>query len=410
MGADDGELTAAKGNGAGDREFSDDPGTWPGSIGTAGTGGPVISIPGRGGFPLKVTSLGRDQRGQFTALWATLPAVPNPDSVESGTALSAVTEDEPPVVPAVAFRSAPETLECPDFVKAACGLALGLGLTSGPLFPDLITSLPRRLPKWFSVLRSHSRRRVFPRESKRVAPSRIRNWLRAAASHRRENAALCVGRTSKPGPSQPSSDTGGVAGPNCECAVDVARGPQCQSAPAADVFAAMAQALKIGPDDSQLDRGVRVGPGGGLFEVRQRHVPAAQPQVGAGATQVGFGELGIASECKRPFPHGLFDLAERDQCGRFVQVDSVDCARIDCGVEEVESRFVVAGGGSQDSLELEQPRLIKLNGKATVDVVLGSAIIPAEKANPCTNQVSLRRVGRNLKSPRGSSVGRIFLV
>ncbi len=138
--------------------------------------------------------------------------------------------------------------------------------------------------------------------------------------------------------------------------------------------------------------------------------PSGAAAGGRGATQVGFGELGIASECKRPFPHGLFDLAERDQCGRFVQVDSVDCARIDCGVEEVESRFVVAGGGSQDSLELEQPRLIKLNGKATVDVVLGSAIIPAEKANPCTNQVSLRRVGRNLKSPRGSGDGRIFLV
>ena len=65
LGAGDDEQTASRGSGAGDEEFTDDPGTWPGSIGTGGTGGPVVSIPGRGGFPLKVTSLGRDQRGQF---------------------------------------------------------------------------------------------------------------------------------------------------------------------------------------------------------------------------------------------------------------------------------------------------------------------------------------------------------
>jgi hypothetical protein len=183
-GGGDGELTATKSRSAGDQEFSDDPGTWPGSIGTAGTGGPVVSIPGRGGFPLKVTSLGRDPRGQFAALWATLPAVPNPDSEETSTALSNVSESALLVVPAVAYHAAPETLECPDFVKAACGLALGLGLTSGPLFPDLIASLPRRLPKWFSVLRAHSRRRVSARESTRFAVRKLPNWLYAHLASR----------------------------------------------------------------------------------------------------------------------------------------------------------------------------------------------------------------------------------
>jgi hypothetical protein len=179
LGAGDGELTAARRTGANDQELSDDPGTWPGSIGTAGTGGPVVSISGRGGFPLKVTALGRDQRGQFAALWATLPAAPNPASAVSNTALSAISLSELPIVPAVAYRSVPETLECPDFVKAACGLALGVGLTSGPLFPDLIASLPGRMPKWFSILRAHSKGRIVADESNRVAHRKMPGWLRA---------------------------------------------------------------------------------------------------------------------------------------------------------------------------------------------------------------------------------------
>ncbi|HEX3447878.1 MAG TPA: hypothetical protein VHS97_06465, partial [Isosphaeraceae bacterium] len=186
LGAGDGEQTASRGNGAGDQEFSDDPGTWPGSIGTGGTGGPVVSIPGRGGFPLRVTSPGRDQRGQFQfpALWATLPAAPSPDTAVSNAAQSAISLNELPIVPAVAYRSAPETLECPDFVKAACGLALGLGLTTGPLFPDLIASFPGRLPKWVSILRAQSRRRTSARDSKRVSHRKMPNWLRALFASR----------------------------------------------------------------------------------------------------------------------------------------------------------------------------------------------------------------------------------
>jgi hypothetical protein len=186
LGAGDGEQTASRGNGAGDQEFSDDPGTWPGSIGTGGTGGPVVSIPGRGGFPLRVTSPGRDQRGpfKFPALWATLPAAPSADTAVSNAAQSAISLNELPIVPAVAYRSAPETLECPDFVKAACGLALGLGLTTGPLFPDLIASFPGRLPKWVSILRAQSRRRTSARDSKRVSHRKMPNWLSALFASR----------------------------------------------------------------------------------------------------------------------------------------------------------------------------------------------------------------------------------
>lgn len=179
VGAGDGEQTASRGNAGGDQEFADDTGIWPGSIGTAGTAGPVVSIPGRGGFPLKVTALGRDQRGQFAALWATLPAASNPDGAVSDAALSAISFSDLPIAPVVAYRSVPETLECPDFVKAACGLALGLGLTSGPLFPDLMASLPGRLPKWVSILRAHRRPRDVARDLKKVSHRKMPNWLRA---------------------------------------------------------------------------------------------------------------------------------------------------------------------------------------------------------------------------------------
>jgi hypothetical protein len=180
LGAGDDEQSAAKGNGAIDQELSEDPGTWPGSIGTAGTGGPVVSIPGRGGFLHKVTSVGRDQRVQFAAVWATLPAPPQTESAIAGIAPGAITRSELPVAQAVSYRSVRESPDFPDYVKAACGLALGLGLTTGPLFPDLIASLPGRLPKWFSILRARRGRRVVASESKkRFGRSKMPIWLRA---------------------------------------------------------------------------------------------------------------------------------------------------------------------------------------------------------------------------------------
>jgi hypothetical protein len=160
--------------------MSEDPGTWPGSIGTAGTGGPVVSIPGRGGFLHKVTSLGRDQRVQFAAVWATLPAPPRAESAIAGIALGAIARSELPVAQAVSYRSVPANPDFSDYVKAACGLALGLGLTTGPLFPDLIASLPGRLPKWFSILRARRGRRVVASGSKkRFGRSKMPIWLRA---------------------------------------------------------------------------------------------------------------------------------------------------------------------------------------------------------------------------------------
>ena len=245
LGAGDDVQSAARGNGTIDTEMSEDPGTWPGSIGTTGTGGPVVSIPGRGGFPHKVTSPGRDQRVQFAAVWATLPAPPQADSAVAGIALGALARSELPVAQAVAYSSVPESPDFPDYVKAACGLALGLGLTTGPLFPDLIASLPGRLPKWLSVLRSRRGRRVVASETKkRIGRSRMPTWLRALLESRVEESRQAPDPT---GPNKPerSMNPRGCAIPYFQRPVNVACGAYRQSAPTAEVMVGMAQALEI---------------------------------------------------------------------------------------------------------------------------------------------------------------------
>ena len=58
-----------------------------------------------------------------------------------------------------------------------------------------------------------------------------------------------------------------------------------------------------------------MGPGGGLLEVGQGQVPVAERHVGAGAAQIGLGELGVAPQGQRPFLTAGFDVAQRHQCG-----------------------------------------------------------------------------------------------
>ena len=187
LGAGDDVQSAARGNGTIDTEMSEDPGTWPGSIGTTGTGGPVVSIPGRGGFPHKVTSPGATSASNSRRSGQRCRAAPSRYAV-AGKALGAFARSELPVAQAVAYSSVPESPDFPDYVKAACGLALGLGLTTGPLFPDLIASLPGRLPKWLSVLRSRRGRRVVASETKkRFGRSRMPTWLLALLESREKS-------------------------------------------------------------------------------------------------------------------------------------------------------------------------------------------------------------------------------
>ena len=100
----------------------------------------------------------------------------------SVTVGAADSDSELPSVPAATVRRGVETLEFPDYIKAACGLALGLGLTSGPLFPDVITSLQGRLPRWASTLKARYARRITGRRP--ATRSRLVGWLRLVVASR----------------------------------------------------------------------------------------------------------------------------------------------------------------------------------------------------------------------------------
>jgi hypothetical protein len=122
--------------------------------GVTGTVGPVVAVAGRGGFPSKVTSQGRVRPIDFEALWATLPASSSSERQVAPPTHPGVGLPEIALEHDSAHRNPSDPLEFPDYVKAACGLALGLGLTSGPLFPDLIASRPRKFAKWLVALKA----------------------------------------------------------------------------------------------------------------------------------------------------------------------------------------------------------------------------------------------------------------
>jgi len=110
--------------------------------------GRVVALTGGGRLPLKVTGLGSGQRADLPALLASLPAMS-----DSKCETASPEETNVPLAEsrlAVAALSPPpdDRSDFPDYIKAACGLAFGLGLTTGPLFSDLLASVQARLPKW----------------------------------------------------------------------------------------------------------------------------------------------------------------------------------------------------------------------------------------------------------------------
>jgi hypothetical protein len=120
--------------------------------------GMVRVVSGGGGFPLKVTAPPSGQRADLAALLAVLP-----DSNDSKREIPLatgedITLDEFSVARIEVSTSPTDRLELPDYLKAAYGLVLGLGLTSGPLFPDLMESLRNRAPKWLVGRRARGRR------------------------------------------------------------------------------------------------------------------------------------------------------------------------------------------------------------------------------------------------------------
>jgi hypothetical protein len=131
---------------------------------------PLIALRGPGGLPVMVSSM---RVGQSlidpAAVLATLPAPENlPDPGQQLARLPAL----PPLAVSGALRRGDE-VACTDFLKAACGLMLGIGLTTGPLYPDLMALVRNFLPRRASLANA-------PRRSgaRRKGPLRsFRRWL-----------------------------------------------------------------------------------------------------------------------------------------------------------------------------------------------------------------------------------------
>lgn len=118
---------------------------WPGAAGFAASeDGPVIDAPGNGGFPMKVTSQGRGHPSELSALWATLPSLAESGSAASGPEHSESLMGDPPLDAVAVERADSDLARAPNYVKAACAMAFGLVMTTGPLFPDLFAGLRRR--------------------------------------------------------------------------------------------------------------------------------------------------------------------------------------------------------------------------------------------------------------------------
>ncbi len=106
------------------------------------TSGLLIALRGPGDLPVMVSSVRGQSLIDPAAVLATLAAPENlPDPGHQLARLPAL----PPLEASGAFRRGDE-VPCTDFLKAACGLMLGIGLTTGPLYPDLMALCRNFLP------------------------------------------------------------------------------------------------------------------------------------------------------------------------------------------------------------------------------------------------------------------------
>ena len=179
----DGEQSTAWLSEDTDDDSSSEPGNQSGSSGLAGPARLVVDVPGSGGFPMMVTSPGRGQHAQVAGLWATLPSFADSESSASRSAQAEVLSIEGRKTSATANRTLSDSARSPDYLKAACGLAFGLIMTSGPLFPDLIARLPRRIPKWLAALRARTGHAGLP-SRRRYALGAISTWMRGLFASR----------------------------------------------------------------------------------------------------------------------------------------------------------------------------------------------------------------------------------
>ena len=142
-----------------------------------------VALAGLGAFPLKVTDLGgQGDRADLESLLATLPGSLEPEDLSTIIAAQDHEEDDISALLASSDRSARADHVAPDYLTAACGLALGLGLTAGPLFPDILALISSGSSRW--------KRGVPPRATGRKPSSSpgpaggMGNWLQSRLSTR----------------------------------------------------------------------------------------------------------------------------------------------------------------------------------------------------------------------------------
>jgi hypothetical protein len=127
-----------------------------GGSASSSTGGTVVAVSHGGGFPLMVTALGHGRRTDRAALLATVPSTPAVYVPEPQASAVERSSDQAQLALVDQADSSSAHSQVSDYMKAVWALALGLALTSGPLFSDLLARMPTQWPGW---LRKKIRRR-----------------------------------------------------------------------------------------------------------------------------------------------------------------------------------------------------------------------------------------------------------
>jgi hypothetical protein len=108
-----------------------------------------VALTGLGAFPLKVTGLrGQGDREDLESLLAALPGSLSPEDPSEIIASEEFDESDISAWLASSGHTARADHVAPDYLTAACGLALGLGLTAGPLFPDILALITSGSSRW----------------------------------------------------------------------------------------------------------------------------------------------------------------------------------------------------------------------------------------------------------------------
>jgi hypothetical protein len=111
-----------------------------------------VTIAGLGALPMKVSgSAGGDRTVDLDALLAALSGLSGkgdrPDIAEG----EGQATDQFLAALAVPISSENDRRPAPDFLTSACVLALGMGLVTGPVIPDLLRLIPSRSSRWHIV-------------------------------------------------------------------------------------------------------------------------------------------------------------------------------------------------------------------------------------------------------------------